>query len=85
MRGSCASKCTLSEGPDNETLEGLFALVGFLLGEVANFGACNINRDDVLQSKREKVLQLLRALHAWEGHHAVLQPIGVNEPQGEPY
>jgi hypothetical protein len=68
-----------SQGPDHETLEGLFALVDFLLGE-DNSGAVNIN--EVLQSKREKVFQLLRALRAWEGHRAVLQPIGMNAPQG---
>jgi hypothetical protein len=82
IRGSCAPKTMFSQGPDHETLEGLFTLVDFLLGEDANSGAVNI--DDVLQSKREKAFQLLRALRAWEGHRAVLQPIGMNAPQGGP-
>ena len=72
----------VSQGPDHETLEGLFALVDFLLGEDANSGAVNMN--DVLQGKREKVFQLLRALRAWEGHRAALQSIGMNAPQGGP-
>ena len=71
-----------SQDPDHDTLEGLFALVDFLLGEDANSGVVNMN--DVLRSKREKVFQLLRALRAWEGHRAVLQPIGMNAPQGGP-
>ncbi|KAF8489479.1 hypothetical protein F5888DRAFT_1808828 [Russula emetica] len=79
IRGSCAPKSMFSQGPDHETLEGLFALVDFLLGE-DDSGAVNIN--EVLQSKHEKVFQLLRALRAWEGHRAVLQPIGMNAPQG---
>jgi hypothetical protein len=71
------------QGPEHETLEGLFALVDFLLGEDANSGAIN-DGGDVIRSKREKVIQLLRALRAWEGHRAVLRPIGTNEPQGGP-
>lgn len=73
-----------SQGPDHETLEGLFALVDFLLGEDTNSGPGAVNIDDVLQSKREKAFQLLRALRAWEGHRAVLQPIGMNAHQGGP-
>ena len=67
-------------------LEGLFALVDFLLGEDANSSSGTVNIDDVLQSKREKAFQLLRALRAWEGHRAraVLQPIGMNAPQAGP-
>ncbi len=37
----------LSQGPDHETLEGLFALVDFLLGDDANSDAVNI--DDVFR------------------------------------
>jgi hypothetical protein len=79
IRGSCAPKNMISQGPDHEMLEGLFALVDFLLGEDANSGTVKV--DEVLQSKREKAFQLLRALRAWEGHRAVLQPIGMNAPQ----
>jgi len=71
-----------SQGPDHETLEGLFALVDFLLGEDPNSGAVSMN--EALRSKREEVFQLLKALRAWEGHRAVLHPIGMNAPQGGP-
>jgi hypothetical protein len=63
-------------------IEGLFALVDFLLGDDANSDA--VNMDDVLRSKRDKALQLLKALRAWEGHHASLQPIEMNARQGGP-
>ena len=83
-RDSCAPKSMVSQGSDHETIEGLFALVDFLLGEDANSEAVNHHIDDVLRSKREKVVQLLRALRAWEGHRAVLQSVGMNAPQGGP-
>ena len=78
MKGSCAPASVLSQRPDHETLEGLFALVDFLLGEDASSGVVNIN--EVLRSKRERVFQLLKALRAWEGHRA----IGMDAPQGGP-
>lgn len=80
--GSCVPKSIYSQSPDHETLEGLFALIDFLLDEDANSGTVNMN--DVLRSKREKVFQLLRALRAWEGHRAVPQQIGMNAPQEGP-
>lgn len=83
MRGSCTpTSMVSSQGPKHDTLEGLFALVDFLLGEDTNSEEVNI--DDMLQSKREKAFQLLRALRAWEGHRSVLQPIEMNAPQGGP-
>jgi hypothetical protein len=85
IRGSCAApKSMFPQGPDQEMLEGLFALVDFLLGEDANSSSGTVNIDDALQSKREKAFQLLRALRAWERHRAVLQPIGMNAPQAGP-
>ena len=78
MKGSCAPASVLSQRPDHETLEGLFALVDFLLGEDAGSGVVNIN--EVLRSKRERIFQLLKALRAWEGHRA----IGMDTPQGGP-
>ncbi len=75
---SCAPDSVLSRGPEHETLEGLLTLVDFLLGEGPNSGAINI------RSKRDKVIQMLRALHAWERHRAVLQPTGMDTLQGGP-
>jgi hypothetical protein len=72
------------QGPEHETLEGLFALVNFLLGEEPNSSSDAANIDDVLRSKREKAFQLFRALRAWEEHRAVLQPIGMNASHGGP-
>jgi len=71
-----------SRGPEHETLEGLFALVDFLIGEDVSSGAVNVN--DVPRSKRDKVIQLLRALRAWEKHRAIAQPIGMSGSQGVP-
>lgn len=60
----------LSRGLDQETLEGLFSLVDFLVGEEVKSGA--VDFDDLRRSKRDKIFQMLRALRAWEGHRSVL-------------
>ncbi|KAG6864282.1 hypothetical protein C0991_010835 [Blastosporella zonata] len=53
--------------PQNSTddkLEGLFQLFDFLLDNDVKMGSVSIN--DVRSGKRDKILQLLRALKAWE-------------------
>jgi hypothetical protein len=60
----------LSRGPDQETLEGLFSLVDFLLGEEDKSGAVDLN--DLRRRKRDKIFQMLGALRAWEGHSSIL-------------
>ena len=82
MRSRCVPDSGLSREPDRETLEGLFTLIDFLLGEEVRMGAVNIN--DVRQNKCDKIIQLLRALHEWERHRAILQPIGTSTPQDGP-
>jgi hypothetical protein len=42
------------------------------------------NMSDVHRSKRDKIIQLLRALRAWEMHRAILEPIEMSAPQGGP-
>jgi hypothetical protein len=84
ISGSCGLKSMFPQGPDHETLEGLFALVNFLLGEEPNSSSDAANIDDVLRSKREKACQLLKALRALEGLRAALQPIGMNASHGGP-
>jgi hypothetical protein len=76
IRSCCAPEGVFSQGPDHETLEGLFSLLDFLLGEDDKVGAGNCN--DVRRCKRDKLMLLLRALRAWEGHRAILQPIGMS-------
>jgi hypothetical protein len=78
----CAPDSAVSRGADQETLEGLFNLLDFLLGEEVKTGADNIN--DVRRSRPDKIIQLLRALRAWEMHREILQPIGMSAPQGGP-
>ncbi|KAF8463952.1 hypothetical protein DFH94DRAFT_785917 [Russula ochroleuca] len=68
-------------GPDNQILEELFSLIDFLLVE-DKVGPVDIN--DVRRSKRDKIIQMLRALRAWESHRAILQPVGMSTPLGGP-
>jgi hypothetical protein len=84
IRSSCAPDSVFSWGPDHETLEGLFSLIDFLLCEDAKVGESSI--DDVRRSNRDKIIQLLRALRAWERHRAILPSIGMSSstPQGGP-
>ncbi|CCM05538.1 uncharacterized protein FIBRA_07764 [Fibroporia radiculosa] len=51
-------------GPNDEKLDGLFRLFDFLLDNDVKMGTVSIN--DIRQGKHEKIVQLLRALRAWE-------------------
>jgi len=50
--------------PNDDKLDGLFRLFDFLLDNDVKMGAVSIN--DVRLGKRDKVMQLLRALKTWE-------------------
>ncbi|KAH0840211.1 hypothetical protein J3R83DRAFT_1213 [Lanmaoa asiatica] len=51
-------------GSNDDKLDGLFRLFDFLLDNDVKMGAVSIN--DIRQGKRDKVMQLLRALKTWE-------------------
>lgn len=60
---------------NDEKLDGLFRLFDFLLDNDVKMGSVSIN--DVRQGKRDKILQLLKALKAWEDKkRAILQSVG---------
>lgn len=62
-------------GPNDDRLDGLFRLFDFLLDNDVKMGTVSIN--DIRQGKREKIIQLLRALKAWEEKRkAIAQSIG---------
>lgn len=50
--------------PGDDKLDGLFRLFDFLLDNDVKMGSVSIN--DIRQGKRDKVVQLLKALKAWE-------------------
>lgn len=56
--------------PNDDKLDGLFRLFDFLLDNDVKMGSVSIN--DVRQGKRDKILQLLRALKAWEDKRRAL-------------
>lgn len=59
----------------DDKLDGLFRLFDFLLDNDVKMGSVSIN--DVRQGKRDKILQLLKALKAWEDKRkAIAQSIG---------
>lgn len=49
---------------NDDKLEGLFRLFDYLLDNDVKMGSVSIN--DIRQGKREKIVQLLKALRAWE-------------------
>ncbi|EGO02305.1 hypothetical protein SERLA73DRAFT_178176 [Serpula lacrymans var. lacrymans S7.3] len=51
-------------GPNDDKLDGLFRLFDFLLDHDVKMGSVSIN--DVRQGKRDKIIQLLKALKLWE-------------------
>ena len=59
----------------DDRLEGLFKLFDFFLDNDIRMGSVSIN--DVRQGRRDKIVQLLRALRAWEEkRYAVTRSIG---------
>ena len=79
VRGHSAPDSAFPCGPNDDTLEGLFSLFDFLLDNDVKMGTISIN--DVRQQKRDKMIQLLKALRAWEEkRHAILQSIGKSSP-----
>lgn len=66
--------------PSDDKLDGLFRLFDFLLDNDVKMGSVSIN--DVRQGKRDKIVQLLRALKAWEDKRkAIAQSIGKGSVQ----
>jgi hypothetical protein len=69
---------------DDDRLEGLFTLFDFLLDNDVKMGAVSIN--DVRQGKRDKIIQLLKALRAWDDKkNLVLLSIGNSSMQASPF
>jgi hypothetical protein len=69
---------------EDDKLEGLFTLFDFLLDNDVKMGAVSIN--DVRQGRRDKIIQLLKALRAWdEKRKMVLQSIGNSSMQAGPF
>ncbi|KZT29493.1 hypothetical protein NEOLEDRAFT_605321 [Neolentinus lepideus HHB14362 ss-1] len=56
--------------PSDDKLDGLFRLFDFLLDNDVKMGTVSIN--DVRQGKRDKIVQLLKALKAWEDKRKIL-------------
>ncbi|KZT70289.1 hypothetical protein DAEQUDRAFT_810744 [Daedalea quercina L-15889] len=66
-------------GPNDDKLEGLFKLFDFLLDNDVKMGTVSIN--DIRQGKQDKVLQLLKALRAWEDKRkAIAHSLGPSSP-----
>ncbi|KAG2138092.1 uncharacterized protein EDB93DRAFT_729944 [Suillus bovinus] len=71
-------------GPGDDKLDGLFRLFDFLLDNDVKMGSVSIN--DVRQGKRDKILQLLKALKAWEERRMdILRSIGTGTIQAGPF
>jgi len=69
---------------DDDKLEGLFSLFDFLLDNDVKMGTVSIN--DVRQGRRDKIIQLLKALRAWDDKRKmVLQSIGKSSMQAGPF
>ena len=68
IKGSASSPpvpdSAFPSGPNDEKLDGLFRLFDFLLDNDVKMGSVSIN--DVRQGRREKIVQLLKALNSWE-------------------
>jgi hypothetical protein len=66
-------------GPGDDRLDGLFKLFDFLLDNDVKMGSVSIN--DIRQGRREKQVQLLKALRAWEDKKkAMVQTFSKSSP-----
>lgn len=71
-------------GPHDDKLDGLFRLFDYLLDNDVKMGTVSIN--DIRQGKRDKIIQLLRALKAWEDRRmAVAQSLGKGAMAAGPF
>lgn len=69
------SDSAFPSSPSDDTLEGLFRLFDFMLDNDVRMGSVSIN--DVRSGKRDKIVQILKALKGWEERRkAVAQGIG---------
>lgn len=63
--------------PNDDKLEGLFRLFDYMLDNDVKIGSVSIN--DIRQGKREKIVQMIKALRAWEDkRRAIAQSL--NDP-----
>ncbi|PIL37615.1 hypothetical protein GSI_01309 [Ganoderma sinense ZZ0214-1] len=71
-------------GPYDDKLDGLFRLFDYLLDNDVKMGSVSIN--DIRQGRRDKVVQLLKALRAWEDkRNAIAQSIGKGSVVAGPF
>ncbi|CDO77198.1 hypothetical protein BN946_scf184747.g11 [Trametes cinnabarina] len=71
-------------GPNDDKVEGLFRLFDYLLDNDVKMGTVSIN--DIRQGKRDKIVQLLRALRAWEDKRkAIAASIGKGSVVAGPF
>ncbi|KAH9959220.1 hypothetical protein BC827DRAFT_1214888 [Russula dissimulans] len=83
-RGQTVPDSAFPHGPNDDNLDGLFSLFDFLLDNDVKMGTISIN--DVRQGRRDKIVQLLKALRSWdEKRLAVLQSIGKTSLQAGPF
>ena len=81
LRGDRADN---NDDDDDDKLDGLFTLFDFLLDNDVKMGAVSIN--DVRQGRRDKIIQLLKALRAWDDKRKlILQSIGNSSMQAGPF
>ncbi|OBZ70468.1 TPR repeat-containing protein C19B12.01 [Grifola frondosa] len=70
--------------PNDDKLDGLFRLFDYLLDNDVKMGTVSIN--DIRQGKREKIVQLLRALKSWEEKRRnIAQSIGKGSMTAGPF
>ncbi|KAL1940059.1 hypothetical protein VTO73DRAFT_9394 [Trametes versicolor] len=71
-------------GPNDDKLDGLFRLFDYLLDNDVKMGTVSIN--DIRQGRRDKIVQLLRALRMWEDRRrAIALSIGKGAVTAGPF
>ena len=66
-------------GPTDDRLDGLFSLFDFLLNNDVHLGTVSIN--DIRQGRKDKIIQVLKALKSWEDKRAEISQLLNTNPE----
>lgn len=66
-------------GPTDDRLDGLFSLFDFLLNNDVHLGTVSIS--DIRQSRKDKIIQVLKALKSWEDKRTEISQLLNTNPE----
>ena len=82
IKGTSASPPVLDtafpSGPTDDKLDGLFSLFDFLMNSGVHLGVVSVS--EIKQGRKDKIVQLLKALKSWEDKRMEISQFLSNDP-----